>query len=66
MQMTAVAVGCFLTLVGCFGVGCAPTAAGLAFVLMLVEAVSPHGLDNLTLPIASAALLRPLLAAGWL
>jgi phytol kinase len=62
----AVFVGCFLTLVGCFGIGCAPIAAGLALVLMLVEAVSPHGLDNLTLPVASAALLRPLLAAGWL
>lgn len=62
----AVFAGCFLTLVGCFGIDSAPAAAGLAFILMLVEAVSPHGLDNLTIPVASAALLRPLFAVGWL
>ncbi|HJZ58099.1 MAG TPA: hypothetical protein VKE74_24370 [Gemmataceae bacterium] len=62
----AVFAGCFLTLVGCFGVGSIPVAVGLALVLALVEAVSPHGLDNLTLPVASALLLRPLLTAGWM
>ncbi len=61
----AVFVGCLLTLLACFGTDFLPLAAGLALVLTLVEAVSPHGLDNLTLPVASAVLVRPLLAAGW-
>src|SRR5437764_5796923 len=57
----AVFVGCFLTLVACFGTASIPAAAVLAAVLAAVEAVSPHGLDNLTLPVAAAVLLRPLL-----
>jgi phytol kinase len=63
----AVLVTCFLTLVGCFAfnspvrlpevlAGCLAVAAAVT----LVEAVSPSGLDNLTIPVATAALLRPL------
>ena len=58
----AVFVGCFFTLLACFGTGVIVGALVLAVVLTLVEAVSPHGLDNLTIPVAAALCLRPLLA----
>jgi dolichol kinase len=62
----AVFVGCLATLVVCFGPRTAAVAVALAALLAAVEAASPHGLDNLTLPAAAAVCLRPLLAAGWL
>jgi dolichol kinase len=54
----AVFASCFLTLLGCFGPMSAPAAATIALVVTLVEAVSPHGLDNLTIPVASAVVLH--------
>jgi phytol kinase len=62
----AMAFGCFLTLLACFGPGVWAVAGGLALVLAAVEAVSPHGLDNLTLPLAASLLLQPMLSYGWL
>lgn len=57
----AVFVGCFLTLIACFGVDVVGIAVVIALILTFVEAVSPHGLDNLTIPVAAALCLR---AAG--
>jgi phytol kinase len=62
----AVFVGCLLTLFACFGTRPVAVVAGISLLLTVVEAVSPHGLDNLTIPIAAALALAPLLAAGWL
>lgn len=62
----AVFVGCSLTLVACFGTSSIAAVLLLAAVLTAVEALSPHGLDNFTIPVAAALLLRPLLAAGCL
>lgn len=70
---TAVFAGCWMVLLACFRPGGQegwPTvllaSAGLAAVLTLVEAATPHGLDNLTIPVVAAVLLKFLLAAGWL
>jgi dolichol kinase len=59
-------LGCLLTLFACFGTRPVAVVAGLALLLTVVEAVSPHGLDNLTIPVAAALALAPLLSAGWL
>jgi phytol kinase len=56
----AVFAGCFLTLVVCFGPTTIPAAAGLALLLTIVEASSPHGFDNLTIPVVASACFRPL------
>ena len=54
----AVFVGCFVTLLACFGTHVLVGALLLAALLTVIEAVSPHGLDNLTIPIAAAVCLR--------
>jgi phytol kinase len=54
----SVFVGCFATLIACFGWDVLPGAFAIALVLTLVEAVSPHGLDNLTLPVVAAVVMR--------
>jgi dolichol kinase len=56
----AVFVGCLAVLVICFGSGAIAAAVLLALILTVVEAVSPHGLDNLTIPIVAAFCLRPM------
>jgi phytol kinase len=62
----AMGFGCFLTLLACFGPGVWAVAIGVALVLAAVEAVSPHGLDNFTLPLVASLLLQPMLSYGWL
>jgi phytol kinase len=69
----AVALGCFLTVLLCFGAGGGArwaelvTVAGVVgLALAVVEALSPHGLDNVTIPAASAVLLRGFLWTGLL
>lgn len=57
----AVFVGCVAVLLVCFGLGVLVPALLLALVLTGVEAVSPHGLDNLTIPVVAACCLRPML-----
>jgi dolichol kinase len=57
----AVFVGCLAVLVGCFGTDVFAPALLLALVLTAVEALSPHGLDNLTIPAVAACCLRPVL-----
>lgn len=57
----SVFVGCLAVLLACFGPGVLAPALVLALLLMAVEAVSPHGLDNLTIPVVAALCLRPLL-----
>jgi dolichol kinase len=56
----AVFVGCLAVLLACFGSGTLVAAALLALLLTVVEAVSPHGLDNLTIPVVAAFCLRPM------
>jgi dolichol kinase len=56
----AVFVGCLGVLLACFGSGTIAAAVLLALLLTVVEAVSPHGLDNLTIPIVAALCLRPM------
>lgn len=69
----AVVIGCFVTVVCCFAPAKAAglpllltSAAVVALAIGVVEAVSPHGLDNLTIPLSSAVLLRGLTFAEWL
>lgn len=69
----AVVAASFATVVACFGiwgsVSLTPllvAAAVVSLAIGLVEAVSPHGLDNLTIPVSSAILLRGLRAFEWL
>ena len=57
----AVFAGCLGVLVGCFGGGVLVPALVLALILTVVEAFSPHGLDNLTIPVVAACCLRPML-----
>jgi dolichol kinase len=69
----AVVLASAATVVACFGLW---GSASLTFLLIaaavvglaigVVEAVSPHGLDNLTIPVSSALLLRGLRAVEWL
>ena len=61
----------FLTLAACFALGAGErlpeVLAGcltVAAAVTLVEAVSPSGLDNLTIPLVTAVLLRPLELSG--
>ena len=56
----SVFVGCLAVLLACFGWDTLAPAALLALILTVVEAVSPHGLDNLTIPVVAALCLRPL------
>jgi hypothetical protein len=56
----AMFVGCLAVLIACFGSGAIAAAVLLALLLTVVEAVSPHGLDNLTIPVVAALCLRPL------
>jgi phytol kinase len=58
----AVFAGCFLTLLFCFGTSVIVAVVALAAVLTIVEAVSPHGLDNLTIPVVSALCLHQMMA----
>jgi len=54
----SVFAGCFLTYLACFGWESVPSAAAIALLLTFVEAISPHGLDNLTIPVAAAAFMQ--------
>jgi dolichol kinase len=69
----AVLLASFAVVVGCFwsshAAAPAPllmSAAVVAVVLCFVEAVSPHGLDDVTILFGSALILRSFTAAGWL
>ena len=60
----SVFLGCLAVLLACFGPGVLLAAVALSLVLTAVEAVSPHGLDNLTIPVVAACCLRPALGVG--
>jgi phytol kinase len=60
----AVFVGCLAVLLACFGLSVIGAAVLLALLLTVVEAISPHGLDNLTIPVVAALCLRPMLSLG--
>lgn len=69
----AVVAGSFATVVCCFAVYPSSStgqlllsAAIVALATGAVEALSPHGLDNLTIPLSSAVLLRALVIFDWL
>jgi dolichol kinase len=69
----AVLIASFATVVGCYWSGHAAepapllvSAAVVAVVLCVVEAISPHGLDDVTILLGSALILRGFTAAGWL
>ncbi len=69
----AVVVGSFATIVCCFGPYPFPgmpqllfSAALIGLAIGVIEALSPHGLDNLTIPLSSAILLRGLAIVHWL
>lgn len=57
----AVFAGCLTVLLACFGLTVLAPALVLALILTVVEAFSPHGLDNLTIPVVAACCLRPML-----
>jgi phytol kinase len=68
---TAVFVATLAVTLGCFstgeagGMGWLGAVLGIALSVTLVEAVSPRGSDNFTVPLAAAGLTHLFLAAGW-
>jgi dolichol kinase len=69
----AVLLASFAVVVGCYwsGHASAPapllaSAAVVSVILSVVEAISPHGLDDVTILFGSALILRGFTAAGWL
>lgn len=69
----AVLLASFFVVVACYWSG-HPGAPGpflasagvVAVILCLIEAISPHGLDDVTILFGSALILRGFTAAGWL